>query len=314
MSHPRPRLVYTTLIALAIVLASHTLDAAIPRVIRLRNAFIGAIKNRAAIADLPFIVDHVKDSINGVSSGAEDGDLHVSGRPGPFIAMPMVAEVVNARLEKQDVVSRMQQLEGGQKAVNLSGVWRLWFEHPPSEVLIQGGTVPVPVHTNPDHVFEIHPITSIDGAEADESFVPIENYTAYDAETAFGAYERLVFKAKRNQVFTTITSTKVGYNYTEFDAVLAGKPFHINDATFAMADIRNSQDQSVVARPIRLVVADTTKVSTAFIAKSPVKGTRLEVIGIPRVNLDKLVDISSQHPGETVAVKGAYEIIVIGIR
>jgi hypothetical protein len=52
----------------------------------------------------------------------------------------------------------------------------------------------------------------------------------------------------------------------------------------------------------------------AFTAKSPKKGTKLRVIGIPRVNLDILMDEAVKTPGETVTVKGAYEIIVIGVR
>ncbi len=288
--------------------------AATPRVIRLRNVFISAIKNRATIEHVPFTVDHVKSSINGISSGAEDGDLHVSGRPGPFIALPMVAEVVNARLEKDDVVKKMRDLEGSSQTVTISGVWRLWFEHPPDTVMIQGGTVPKPGNTNPPHIFELHPITAIDGRDADESFVPIATYTAYTAQRAFGIYENLTFSAKRNSTFTTITSTQIGFNYTEFEAVLAGTPFHLNDATFALADIQTDAGKSVVVNPIRLVVADTTKAATAFSAKSPKKGTKVRVIGIPRVNLDILMDEAEKSPGVTVTMKGAYEIIVIGIR
>ena len=288
--------------------------AAKQRVIRLRNAFISAIKNRATITDLPFTVDHVKKSINKIASGGDDGDLHVSGRPGPFVAMPMVAEVVNAKLEESDVVQKLKDLGGTTQQVRISGVWRLWFEHPPKDVLVQGGSVPKPVHTNPDHVFELHPITGIADRDADESFVPIKGYTAYTAKRAFGVYERLQFRVKRGSTFTTISSTQAGFNYTEFDAKLAGAPLHKNDATFVLADILDASGTSVVAKPIRLVIADTTKAFQAFSAKTPKKGTQLKVTGIPRVNLDKLMDEAVKSPGETVAVKGAYEIIVVGIR
>jgi hypothetical protein len=281
--------------------------------VRLRNAFIDAIKNRATIQDLPFRFDHVKSSINTISSGGKDGDIHASGRPGSFVALPMVAEVVNAKLEKDDAVAAMRTAEGA-AAVKISGVWRLWFEHPPKEVLVQGGTVPVPDDTNPDHVFELHPVTAINGHDADLSFVPIEGYTAYTAERAFAAYERLEFRAKRNNTFTTISSTQAGFNYAEFDAVLAGKPMHVNDATFVLADIVDDQGTSVVAKPRRLVIADDTKAAVAFATKSPKKGTTITVVAIPRVNLDALTDEAEKAPGETVTIKGAYELIVVGIR
>src|SRR6476660_8510300 len=69
--------------------------AAQQRVVRLRNAFIDSVKNRATIADLPFTFDHVKSSINAIGSGGDDGEKPMSGRPGPFVALPMVAEEVN---------------------------------------------------------------------------------------------------------------------------------------------------------------------------------------------------------------------------
>jgi len=156
-------------------------EAATLRVVRLRNAFIEAVKNRATITNLSFTFDHVKTSINSIASGGDDGDLHMAGRPGPFVGLPMVAEVVNARLERDDVVKRAKEL-GTSQTAKISGFWRLWFEHPPSTVLVQGGTVPKPTTTNPDHIFEIHPITEVDGHEADESFVPIEGYSAYTAK------------------------------------------------------------------------------------------------------------------------------------
>ena len=224
----------------------------------------------------------------------------------------MVAEAINAKLEKDDVVKRMWDLEGGPK-VKISGVWRLWFEHPPNEVLVQGGTVPKPADTNPDHVFELHPLTVVDGRDADLSFVPIAGYTVYTAEKAFKVYEKLEFRAKRNSVFTTLSSTKAGFNYTEFAAVLAGKPMHFNDATFALADVLDDNGNSVVAKPRRLVFADDEG-GGCVRSEEPQEGTAITVIGIPRVNLDKLMDEAEQSPGETVIVKGAYEIIVIGVR
>jgi hypothetical protein len=313
MRRSRPFAVLSATGVLLLVLQTLGEAAAQQRVVRLRNAFIEAVKNRATVQDLPFTFDHVKTSINSIASGGDDGDLHVSGRPGPLVALPMVAEVVNARLEKDDVVKRVRELGTSQRA-NISGFWRLWFEHPPKTVLVQGGTVPEPANTNPDHIFEIHPITEVDGHQADESFVPIAGYQAYTADRAFGAYEQLEFRAKQNTTFTMISSVTVGFNYTEFDAVLAGATFHINDATFVLVDVLGVGGGSVVATPRRLVIADDTKASVAFAAKHPKKGTRIRVLGIPRVNLDILSERAGESAGETVIMRGAYEIIVVGVR
>lgn len=300
-------------IAALVLIASITLDgAAKQRTVRLRNSFIAHIKNRAQVTDLPFTVDHVKPSINSISKGAEDGDMHVAGRPGSFVALPMVAEVVNGRIVKTTVVQRLKDLEGQQTTI--SGVWRLWFEHPPDEVMVQGGTVPKPTGTNPDHIFELHPITVVDGVKAGNSFTMVPGYTAYTATKAFGVYEKLEFSAKKNTQTTTISSTMAGYNYTQFAAVLAGTPKHANDATFVLVDVQTDSGTSVVAKPIRLVITDDTDVATAFAALGAKKGTKLTVLGIPRVNLDILMDAAEDTPGEKVVMKGAYEIIVVGIR
>jgi hypothetical protein len=297
-----------------LVLASASLEgAAKQRVVRLRNSFIAHIKNRAQVTNLPFTVDHAKGDINSISEGSADGDMHVAGRPGSFVALPMVAEVVNGRLVKDTVVARLREL-AGKPATTISGVWRLWFEHPPDVVLVQGGTVPKPSDTNPDHIFELHPITEVDGRKAASSFQMVPGYTAYTAAKAFGAYEKLEFRATKNSQTTTISSVMAGHNYTEFDAVLSGAPLHVNDATFVLADIQTPSGKSVVARPIRLVITDGTDVATAFASKKPRKGTKLKALGIPRVNLDILMDQAEDTPGELVKVLGAYEIIIVGIR
>jgi len=302
-----------TPIAALVLIASISLDgAAVQRTVRLRNSFISNIKNRAQVTNLPFTVDHVKPSINPISEGGDDGDMHVAGRPGSFVALPMVAEVVNGRIVNDTVVQRLKDREGQQTTI--SGVWRLWFEHPPDELLIQGGTVPKPTGTNPDHIFELHPITVVDGVNSGASFQMVPGYTAYTATKAFGAYEKLEFSVKKNSQTTTISSIMAGHNYTQFAAVLAGAPKHVNDATFVLVDVQTATGTSVVAKPIRLVITDGTDVATAFAALGAKKGTKLTVLGIPRVNLDILMDAAEDTPGEKVVMKGAYEIIVVGIR
>ena len=314
-------------VAVAVVFAAAQLDAAAAqRVVRLRNAFISKYKNRATIENLDFRVEHVKNKVNTIGSGGEDGDAHMSGRPGPEVALPMVAEIVNAGLkgtggadsESHRAFLKAQPMEGTSKKVSITGFWRLWFEHPPSdptEVLVQGHTVPIPDNTNPDHIFEVHPLLAFDDVKMPTAFVPIPGYTAYTATRAFGTYEKITFRARKMASFTTISSTKVGFNYTEFDAELTGTPVDINDAIFALARILDKKNgASVTAAPRRLVFAKGTAAATAFLGLSPKKGTAIRVVGIPRVNLDQLMGEAEGSPGQEVAVRGAYEIIVVGIR
>jgi hypothetical protein len=127
-------------------------------------------------------------------------------------------------------------------------------------------------------------------------------------------YEKLEFHVSKAASMTTISSTQVGYNYTECDTILAGATLHQNDATFVLADIQNKSGKSVVAAPRRLVIADGTQAASDFAAKKPKKGTKMTIMGIPRVNLDSLMAEADQNPGQTTIVKGTYEIIVVGVR
>jgi hypothetical protein len=314
----------SVLVAAAVVLGAVQVDtAAALRVVRLRNAFISKYKNRATIENLDFRVEHVKQKVNSIGSGGEDGDAHMSGRPGSEVALPMVAEIVNAGLngtggtdsESHLAFLKAKPMEGTSTRVTITGFWRLWFEHPPSDVVVQGHTVPIPADTNPDHIFEVHPLLAFDGLQMPTAFVPVPGYTAYTATRAFGAYEAITFRVKKMASFTTISSTTVGFNYTEFDAELAGTPVDVNDAIFALARVLDKKNgTAVTAAPRRLVFAKGTAAANTFLGINPKKGTAIRVLGIPRVNLDQLMDEAQASPGEEVAVRGTYEIIIVGIR
>src|SRR5215470_10531944 len=90
----------------------------------LKKAFVAKFKDRATI-DATFFVDHAHKKPN---PGAKDGDMHVAGRAPNEIGLPMVAEVMNAKDEKKAVDS-IHAVEGTGKSVEISGAWRLWFEH-----------------------------------------------------------------------------------------------------------------------------------------------------------------------------------------
>jgi hypothetical protein len=60
-----------------------------------------------------------------------------------------------------------------------------------------------------------------------------------------------------------------------------------------------------------MVAAPNTAPANAV--KALKTGAKLHVIGIPRVNLERLMAAASKTPGQPVTVKGAYEMILIGI-
>src|SRR5206468_1123194 len=92
--------------------------------ITLKNSFIEKYKNRATI-NANLVVDRAHAHPNPAS---KDGDLHIAGRSPEEIALPIVAEIMNARSEK-DAVSLIHQVEGSGRTVNVAGAWRIWCEH-----------------------------------------------------------------------------------------------------------------------------------------------------------------------------------------
>jgi hypothetical protein len=104
----------------------------------------------------------------------------------------MVAEILNGKLES-DTFNLLLGMSEGQ-SVPLVGVWRLWFEHSGSENQIQGEEVAVPADTNPDHVFEFHPVTKFGNFDCRDSFIPIvdqlKEFRGHTADKALASYEQ----------------------------------------------------------------------------------------------------------------------------
>ncbi len=293
----------------AIALASPALGAEVI----LKTSWIEAHKNRVTVkGPVAFKVDKAHKSPNPVGEGSLDGDLHMAGRA-PDVGLPMVAEIVNAATAASaQALKDVKAAAGTANAVQLGGVWRLWFEHPSSTTQQQGATIAVPANTNPDHSFEIHPITQFGGDDLDADFVPISGYTAHPADACFNHYESQVFTVTTGPSVTSIQAKKAGFNYADFVLVAAGAPQQSEDGGWmVLATVQDANGKVLVSTPRRMVAAPNTTPAAAVKALKP--GGRLHVIGIPRVNLERLMAEASKTPGHPVTVKGAYEMILIGI-
>jgi len=209
--------------------------------VSLTKGFVKKFKDKATIATT-FNVDKFHDAPNPVGKGSDDGDIHVSGRDS-VVLLPMVAEIINGRSE-QDTFAFLRQGSPA-IAVPMSGVWRLWFEHPGHEDQIQGLPVPPAANTNPDHIFEFHPVTSFGGFDCLDSFTAIRNektnppkeFRGYAATTAFPSYETRPATITKSKTAVMITSNKAAYNYAEFEMQLTGKPKDVGDGYIVFAEV-----------------------------------------------------------------------------
>jgi hypothetical protein len=279
----------------------------------LQKDFVKKIKARATIP-VTLHVDVHPQRPHRIAKGADDGDIHMAGRADE-VRLPLVAEIMNAKSEAE-VIKLLDQTSGS-KPVDVRGVWRIWFEHPGRQAQIQGMKTAIPTTSNPDHVFEIHPITVFGSGDLKKSLRPIgegdAKYLAYDAKTAFKAYERLQATVSATNTAVMIASSKAGHNYVEFFLEPVGDVRSLNDALFVLANVFDASepDDPVTPEPRRMVFVKGTEAADEL-ASLP-EGERLHVLGIPRVSLQDVWEIVVRRKGEETSVRLPYEILVVGV-
>lgn len=274
----------------------------------LKKAFVEKYKNRATI-DANFTVDHAHEHPNAPSA---DGDLHASGRAAE-VGLPMVSEVMNAAQPTQTpVVTDLQSLQGHNQTTPITGVWRIWFEHPSQAPQIQFDPVPPAGNTNPDHCFEIHPIVKFNGKDVSGSLQNVVGFTPHDATTAFGAYEKLTATVSSTSTSITISSKKAAYNYVEFYAELLGTPKPLDDGgAISLANIMAESGGDVIVDNVRLIFVPGTP--PAQVLKTANHPAEMHLIGIPRLNLNAISTIVAANGTNAKSGKLPYEIIVVAV-
>ena len=284
--------------------------------VALTKGFVRKYKDKATISTT-FDIDKHHDHPNPIGSGSDDGDIHIAGRD-TVVRLPMVAEIINGAKEKSALDFLLQSTAGD--AIPLTGVWRLWFEHPGNTDQIQGEDVSIPKNTNPDHIFEFHPVVKFGSFDVFDSFAPIEDeeaeFRGYSAEKAFDAYEKRPGLITRSDTAIMIQSNKAGFNYAEFQMRLAGKPKDVGDGFIVFANIYNANaktnDDPVVDESRRMVFVKGTKPADAV--KDLKKGDKLHVLGIPRVNLNLVYAIASGLHGDEEYSEGLpYEMVIVAV-
>jgi hypothetical protein len=276
-----------------------------------KKAFIEKYKNRATI-DATFIVDHAHPRPNPPKN---DGDMHVAGRAQNDVGLPMVAEVMNAASKTQTTaVQDIHQDEGDNTPVAVSGVWRIWFEHPSTAPQIQFDPVPPAQNTNPDHCFEIHPITKFAGVAVPNSFQFVKGFVPHDAKTAFASYEKLTVSLKVSSTAVSINSAKAGFNYTDFFIEFAGKAQPLDDGGMVvLANVLGESQGEVIAENIRMIFVPDTPPAIQLKSRPPKAGDEWHVLGIPRLSLDAISSWVKAGGGDASKRKLPYEMIIVGV-
>jgi hypothetical protein len=276
----------------------------------LDDKFIDDFKDRVVIsADL--VVDHSHAKPNAPS---KDGDIHVASRS-KDVGLPFVAEIMNSK-EALPQVNAFHSANGTGKDFQVQGAWRLWCEHGGQQQFTQdlGQLGDAAEDTNPDHCFEIHPITDVDSTNLRKTWHPISGFTAKNAEDAFTRYEQVRSHISHDGTAktTTIDTAGIGFNYVKFKIALKEDPTLVtDDGLFIRADIL-STDGDVLVSGRRMAFVKGTAAFTAVMKKK--KGDTLTVLGIPRIDL-ALVAWRVQHGANDPGVLDwnlPYEMVIVG--
>jgi hypothetical protein len=247
-----------------------------------------------------------------IHSSKDDGDMHFSGRADE-VGLPFVAEIMNAKGQMKAV--KAVRNAAGKDAIPIKGAWRLWCEHAGDVNQKQGATFAAADTSNPDHVFEIHPVTEVAGIDVLASIGPIEGYTYKKAHDAFTHYENVGCKITPNGDTVTIKTAMAGYNMPEFilesvDDQKGG--LAVEDGRFLFAKVLDL-DGDVLVSKVRMAFIKGTEAE--FEARNLTKGQRMRVVALPRISLT-LIHWRVEHAKDDrdpLNWNVPYEMIVVGV-
>ncbi len=275
--------------------------------ITLDEEFVERYRDRVTI-DVPFTVDRADILPH---PAFIDGDFHIAGRA-PGIGLPIVAEIKNAASEKK-TLAEVRKAAGTGRPIRLSGAWRLWSEHVGGREFVQGAEVSVIETTNPDHVFEIHPVTGVGDESLLGSLHPPKGYGPASAEVAFGNFEAVKCTIIPKGETITIMIPKGQINDAEFLMEIAeGGQRVVEDGRFVDAAVLDLKGKRILRKARMVFVKDSPPEK---MVKALGRGSRLHVYGIPRFDLSEISKRAKEGRSDPklLDLNLPYEIVILGV-
>lgn len=200
--------------------------------------------------------------------------------------------------------------------VEVTGAWRLWAEHGGGDPHVQGKKLTKFTTTNPDHVFEIHPVTQVNDIDARDSLEitgkPIEGFRFKAADDAFQSYENVRLTITPGAKTTKLTTSMAGFNYVEFLIELVADPIDLPDGKKVFASVLDLEGELLVRKRRMIFIKDTPP---EIAVRNLHVGDTLHVVGVPRVNLTllrwRLANAKSRP--EVLTWNLPYEMIIVGV-
>ncbi len=293
VAFPRPSLLGVGLLSLVLGLPGLVLGAEL----QLRQALLEAQRDRVT-ATITAVVDHLGDRAHPLS---EDCDLHVPLRSRE-IRVPFIAELKNACSEKPDGTSpaywsdRIYEETHG-LAVSVTGVFRIWLEHPPPGDVVQTEAERVPLYTNsnPDHQVELHPLIRVGSLDFSGHIKRIqegsEEYRGYGpAELGMVLNKKLTIQRimAQGESYVRLKGTKTGYNHWNLRARVVETPEALVDGTRVRLDVRDGNQVIPGAVGLPAVTVAGTAANTKVQSLAP--GNIVQFQALVRIHVPTILD------------------------
>jgi len=127
----------------------------------------------------------------------------------------------------------------------------------------------------------------------------------------------LTFTVSANASAITLNAKKTGYNYTQFRMELKGAPAKLkDDGRAVLADVFEAgsrESEEPVAENVRMIFVPNTAPLQQLVSRGLGEGDSLNVIGIPRINLDAIFTFVNASSGKTANRKLPYEMIIVAV-
>jgi len=239
-----------------------------------------------------------------------DGDLHFAGRS-PQVALPLVGEIANAGKQKA-AVDMVHAAESSGRPLKLTGVFRIWPEHAASSVAEQGKHVDPLDSDTPDHVFEIHPVTKINGLSTTSSFTPVDGFMPGGADKSFDTWQKTSCTISYAGDKIAIVAETGLYNDVEFIMQITGPQQKVSDGRFVPASALD-MDGKMKVQQLRIVFAKGTP--PELVVRRLKVGDRLHVYGMPRISFEEVARRLEEQPRKGADVKQPlpYEVTILGV-
>ncbi len=290
---PRLRLLGVALLSLLLGLPGLALGAEL----HLREALLEAQRDRVT-ATITAVVDHLGDRAHPLS---EDCDLHVPLRSRE-IRVAFIGEVKNACSERPPGTTgaywsdRLYEETHG-LAVSVTGVFRIWLEHPPSGDVVQTEAVRVPWYgnSNPDHQVELHPLIRVGSLDFTGHIKRIqegsEQYRGYGPQELQAVLSKKLTIQRimvQGEPYVRLQGTKTGYNHWNLRGRVVEPPEALADGTRVHLDVLDGNQ--VIPGAVRLPAVAVAGTAANTKMQSLVPGNIVQLQALGRIHVSTILD------------------------